>query len=415
MSVAYTSDVLIVGAGVGGLSLAIRLARKGWQVRILQEQVSVPPRRRPEIIQPAGLQALDELGLFAHLYKQDVTRVETFHFRRIGGRPLCRVDYRALNHPYPYALIALPQQSRRAFLDGLRDHPDVQIHWGARMTGVLRRGFRIVGVKAIENGEEREFRAPVTIGADGSASRLRAAAGITTHVKRYPNAFVGMLVTCPYSMKVDQAVHYDLGCGEILGCFPCSKSQLCLLFMVPAERAQERDGPLLKSLKDRIAAIRPELAEPVSAIVGWDQVSWQAPVRVRLGTWVIDGAAFMGDAAHACHPHVAQGSFQAMEDARVLADALQDPRAGAENFSARRLKGYEQIRRPIVERLQCVADEYAWLWETNNLFLSSMRDRIFRSIGRQPALLYKVAATEAGIDPSPLTFVERLQALGLCA
>ena len=138
-------------------------------------------------------------------------------------------------------------------------------------------------------------------------------------------------------------------------------------------------------------------------------------MRVRTAKWVVDGAALLGDAAHACHPHVAQGTFQAMADGKVLAEVLDTSCFGRGDFSARALSPYEETRRPVIERVQRVADEYVWLWETGNPLVAWLRDRIFRNIGDRPHLLQRVAATEAGIDSSPLTFVERLQALGLCA
>ncbi len=131
----HASDILIVGAGVGGLSLGLRLASKGFRVRILQQR-DPPPAKRPEMVQPHGLQAFAELGLLDCLKAERVARVERFCFSQIQGDPLCRVDYGILDHPCPYALIALPGQSRRALLEGLRGSPTVQIHRGACFTGI---------------------------------------------------------------------------------------------------------------------------------------------------------------------------------------------------------------------------------------------------------------------------------------
>lgn len=46
--------------------------------------------------------------------------------------------------------------------------------------------------------------------------------------------------------------------------------------------------------------------------------------RVRCRRWVTDGAALIGDAAHAMNPHVAQGRNTAMEDGIVLAEVLEE-------------------------------------------------------------------------------------------
>lgn len=411
----YSCDVLIIGAGVGGLSLALRLAAKGYRVRILQQREPPLPVYRPEIVQPAALQAFAELGLLNRLMTKAVARVDTFQFYRIGGKRLSRVSYRMLEHSYPYTLIGLPYHLRRVLLDSLGAYSSVHVHWGTQLTGVLRRGSHVLGVKAVENGQEQQWRASVTVGSDGCRSRFREAVGIDCRIKSYRNAFLGMLLRHPLDGRgeFDGMVHYYLGRGEILACFPCSSTALCLLFMVPAGASKTTDGQALSALRSRVCAIAPALDEPLSRITSWEQVSYLAPVRVRVATWVTDGAALMGDAAHACHPHVAQGVFHAMEDARVLAEVLETCFARG-NFSARALVPYELTRRPVVECLQRVADEYAWLWETKNPLFTWLRDRIFRNVGQVPKLLQRIVAIEAGIETKPLSLVERLQALGVC-
>jgi 2-polyprenyl-6-methoxyphenol hydroxylase-like FAD-dependent oxidoreductase len=264
----------------------------------------------------------------------------------------------------------------------------------------------------VERGHERDFFSFVTVGSDGAGSPVREALGIGCRMKRYANGFLGMLVRRPEGFE--GGVRYYLGRGEILGCFPCSPGLLCLLYMVPASSLRTMDEPMLAGVRTRIGAIEPGLKRAWGDFASRDQVSALTPRQVRAKTWIADGAALMGDAAHACHPHVAQGGFQAMEDAKVLAAVLESCFSRGD-FSARALAAYEQARRPVVERLQRVADEYVWLWETSNPLLAWLRDRIFANVGKRPKLLYRVAATEAGIEPRPLTFLERFQALGVGA
>ncbi len=413
---AYSSDVLIVGAGVGGLSLGLRLARQGYRVRILQQREPALPTHRPEMVQPAALQAFAELDLLDRLKVRTLAQVDQFHFYRIGGGPLCYVDYRILNHPYPYALIVLSPQTKRLFLEALREHPTVRIHWDTRLTAVMRKGKQVIGARAMEGQREQEFYASVTVGADGRASRFREALHITSRIKRYRNSFLGLLVRRPMNCSGRRfgQVRYHLGRGEMLGCFPYSPTRLCLLYMVGTGDLATTAGERLAAIGRRITSIEPDLEDSLENVTDETRVSRLNPVRVRAASWVSDGAALVGDAAHACHPHVAQGSFQAMEDGRVLATVLESCFKRGD-FSASALGPYEEMRRPVVERLQRVADEYAWLWETKNRALLWLRDRTFRTIGSRPDLLQKIAATEAGIDIRPLSVMERLQAMGVYA
>lgn len=400
---------------MAGLSLALRLGAKGYRVSMLQGG-EPPPVHRPEMIQPAGLQAMAELGLFKSLEEVSAAQVQRFHFDRMRGGPLCQVDYRALSHATPYALITLPDLVRHLFERALDACPTVRVHRNVRITGLVRQGAQVAGVKAMEGGQEREFSACVTIGADGCGSWVRGAVGIRSQVKRYRNGFLGMLVQCPPKFgNLQNQVRYYLGLGRILGLFPCSSDQLCLLYMVPADKIPTMGQEGLERVKRHIARVEPRIGDALRTITSWEHVSRLVPIRVRTAKWVVDGAALIGDAAHACHPHVAQGTFHAMADGKALAEVLEMSCFVRGDFSARALAPYEEARRPVIERVQRVADEYVWLWETGNPLVAWFRDRIFRNIGDRPHLLQRVAATEAGIDSSPLTFVERLQALGLCA
>jgi 2-polyprenyl-6-methoxyphenol hydroxylase-like FAD-dependent oxidoreductase len=94
-------DVIISGAGVGGLVLALALGRRGITVQLIERAVSLPMPRRAENLQPNGLRQLDQLGLLQPLLSAGACRNEQFHFLSAEGEPLCTMDYRELPGPYP--------------------------------------------------------------------------------------------------------------------------------------------------------------------------------------------------------------------------------------------------------------------------------------------------------------------------
>jgi 2-polyprenyl-6-methoxyphenol hydroxylase-like FAD-dependent oxidoreductase len=182
--------------------------------------------------------------------------------------------------------------------------------------------------------------------------------------------------------------------------------------MVPARGFERVKTRGLQALADEMVAIDERLRKPLGDLTDWQQVSYMECRSLYVVPWVMDGIVLIGDAAHACHPHIAQGSTQAMLDAVALAPVLSGCLKD-NNCTAERLSAFERARRPTVEALQRIAHEYAWLWNSRNPLLAWVRDRIFREIGRQPHLLSKVMETEAGIRVAPLTAWERLQALGM--
>ena len=117
--------------------------------------------------------------------------------------------------------------------------------------------------------------------------------------------------------------------------------------------------------------------------------------RVRAARWVVNGAALIGDAAHAMNPHASQGRMQAMSDAVTLAEVAESClRKG--DCSAEALYEFERRRRPHVDMLQRLADEQVIFWNTGNPVLGCLRDRVFRTLDRNPRLRYQVLATTAG-------------------
>ncbi len=403
-------DVLIVGAGIGGLTLGLLLGERGHRVTVLDDREYVEPLYRPELLQPAGLEVLDALGVLDKLASRGAVRCEIFDFLSTAGRRLCRVDYRRLDHRFPHTLIAFPHLTQAALLERLSRYPTVRVRRGCSLYWLVRSRDGLSHVTLWEHGELKRLSAGVVIGADGRHSRVRRAAGIRTVRTSYRDAFLTLMVKRPPGFG--DAIRYYVGRRQILGMFPASPDGLCLLYMVPAEGFSAVKARGLPALKDEIAAMDGDAAGVLSEVVAWDRISYLDCQTTQAGSWVADGVALLGDAAHTCHPHVAQGGTQAMLDATALAPVLTRCLEDGD-CSAERLSAYEEARRPVVEKLQRIAHEYAWLWNTGNPFLAWLRDRMFSEIGRRPRLLSKVMETEAGLRVAPLTVAERLQALGV--
>jgi 2-polyprenyl-6-methoxyphenol hydroxylase-like FAD-dependent oxidoreductase len=127
---------------------------------------------------------------------------------------------------------------------------------------------------------------------------------------------------------------------------------------------------------------------------------------------VADGAALIGDAAHAMNPHASQGRMQAMVDAMTLAEIIPACLADGD-CSASRLRAYETARRPQVAMLQRLADQQVFYWNTGNPLIASLRDRVFKTLDRNARLRYQVLSTTAGLRKTPpFSFVDRLIAAG---
>jgi 2-polyprenyl-6-methoxyphenol hydroxylase-like FAD-dependent oxidoreductase len=404
------TDVVIVGAGGGGAVLGLALAQRGIRATVLEQAPGPPTGLRGEILQPNGQQVLDRLGVLKRLSPTMVRSVRHFHFCTVGGNRLCTIDYGTLPPPYNHALVTLPNAAHHVILEALEKQAPGALRYGVEFKSLLREDNRIIGVKAEQNGRPVSISAKLVVGADGALSKVREALGIRSRLHRYSEAYLIAILDGHEEMM---EARYFVGRRTILGAFPAAGRKVYLFYMIAANALERIKAEGLSALRERWISVAPDLKRTFESLVDWKQTAYMPTGRVRAETWVVDGAVLIGDAAHAMNPHASQGRMQAMVDAMALADLI--PTCLEHNeCSASALAAFERARRPQVEMLQRLADEQVVFWNTGNPLLGFLRDRVFRTLDRNPRLRYQVLATTAGLrSTAPFGLKDRLIAAGL--
>ncbi len=403
-------DIAIVGGGMGGLALALKLSRAGLRVVLLERQPSITTARRGELLQPNGLKVLDRLGLLPGVLALPVHRNERFHFHRIGRGRLLTVDYRELPPPINYSLVTLPQHLMGLFERELRREPNMTLLLETAMVELWREDGRVAGLVAAHGAERWRIRARMVVGSDGAFSQVRRAAGIAARTHVYADAYLTLVVPRPPGF--DRDARYYVGRRQILGAFPVNDHELYLFYMIRARDREAHRRAGLERLRHSIGAIDAALVPAVETVRDWESVGYMPCVRVRARTWVGDRVALIADAAHAMNPHVAQGRNQALEDALTLGERILDC-ARRDTWDAASLAPYERSRRPQVTLLQRQGDEMELFWNSGWWPLTWLRDRSFARIEANPRLRRQVLALIAGMSDRPLSWCDRLIAAGV--
>ena len=405
-------DVVVVGAGGGGAILGLALAQKGVPVLVLERQPGPPTALRGETIQPNGQRILDQLGILPALTPETVQAVQRFHFVRIGGARLCTMDYGVLPAPHNRALVALSSAVQHVILDRLSAQKSAQLWYGAEFQGVVQRDGKVGGVvvrRSIEQAST-EIEARLVVGADGAGSLVRRALGISAEVHHYRHGYLVVLLPRPEGMQGE--ARYYVGRGELLGLFPAPGERVVALYMVETDALEEFKARGLAVFKACVEEIDAALAKPLENLTAWEQVGFLPCTRVRTDRWVAEGAALIGDAAHAMNPHASQGRMQAMADAMALAEVILRCRETGD-WSVAALSVYEQARRPQVEMLQRLADEQVLFWNAADPVRCFLRDRVFRGMDRNARLRYQALTATTGLRTTPpLTWADKLMAAG---
>jgi 2-polyprenyl-6-methoxyphenol hydroxylase-like FAD-dependent oxidoreductase len=403
------TDVAVVGAGGGGAVLALALARNGIRTIVLDQAPGPPKGLRGELLQPNGQQVLDRLGVLKSLPADATRSVRNFHFYRAGGTRLCSIDYGDLPPPYNRAIVTLPNVAHHAIVEAVNRQLTVSLRYATSFAGVIKDGHRVTGLTV--RGPEGQYRinSRLLVGADGAFSTVRDALAITADVHLYPE---GYLIAILESGEAITDSFYYVGHKQILGLFPATGNKVYVFYMIPSGSYDAVKQQGSAALKQAWTAIAPRFASLFDNLAGWDQTAYMPTGRVRTSRWVTDGAALIGDAAHAMNPHASQGRMQAMVDAMALAELLPSCLADGD-CSASRLSAYEASRRQQVTMLQRLADQQVFFWNTGNPVVAWLRDRVFRTLDRNARLRYQVLSTTAGLRHTPpFSFIDRAIAAG---
>jgi len=383
-------DVVIVGAGIGGLALGCALASNGRKVCVLEARPRVIPSKRGLTLQPNGLETLQKLGLVDQVVRigAKTTRLTWYE---IGGGPLATFDYSILDHPHNYLLTVVPSELELVLREAFSSRGGM-IYDSTFFREALRTRFG-QAIKAERNGSPVEFSAKIIIGADGENSRVRQALGIPAHVRKYPDDFLFMLAGPVASFQIEARQY--VARGKMAGFFP-TRASTYIFYYLPGRRLQQFKSQKLESFLNELANIEPEVSDFLGSLRSWEDITHVSARRIDVNSWVADGAALLGDAVHALDPSWAQGANMALQDAAALSSTIERCFA-LDDFSANVLKNYERMRRKQAEFVQREAERTAQLTATENSFYYWLGKRVLKRAGRNTELMRIALQASCGL------------------
>lgn len=406
-------DLLIVGAGHAGLALALDLSRDGYQVAILEKGTRVTVPYQGIDLQPNGLAVLDRLGVL-EATKAAGWPHRHWLFYESGGKYLADWDYGILEHPQNFAVGIRPHVLKEIMIEELKKRKNVAIHWGTTFERAERvEDGKKLRVSATMDSRSVAFLTRMMVGADGPFSVVRKFAGIESHVKFYPNAWAEGVFPRPSGVAKEGMVYF--GRGVYMGIVATSSSELATFQIIYTKDIEElkrtRD---VQSMRKEMVDIAPELGGVVADMSSWEQLKYIPAPRMTCDSWVADNVALAGDAAHTVHQLTSQGANLALQDGSALADRLRSCFEKGD-FTKRSLLPYEQERRPAVEQIQRLGDEFSYTHASRSRIVSSINLRVQRNLDKNQELKRRFLMYATGLRRAerPFTLTERLQAIGI--
>ena len=356
--------VLVAGAGIGGLTTALTLARIGARVTIVERAEVLAEAGAGLQLSPNATRILARFGLLdavaARASRPAGVRIRAGR----GGGTLSFVPLDGAEQRWgaPY-LVIMRADLQRVLVAAVEAEPAITLELGTNLAGF---GTTPAGVTAtVARGLiKRAIKADALIGADGVRSTVRARLveghagarnadapqeqGRTAWRALIPAAAVPEVLrraeTGLWLGSNAHLVHYAVASGTTINVVAITRDVIA-----PAPDLWSGPGdPAI--LAARFSSWHPQARTLIAAAPAW--TTWPLYDRAPLAAWNAGPVALLGDAAHPILPFFAQGAAQAIEDASALAQALAGTRDVAAAFAA-----YSAARLARASRVQAASRE----------------------------------------------------------
>lgn len=375
-------DVVVVGSGLVGASLALALETAGLNLALIEAQSPQPGAgaadwdSRVYAISPGSAAFLERCGVWQDLDMTRVSRVEAMCVFGDDGRS--ELDFSAYDAGLrELAFIVENRELQRVLWMALKRAQHVAV-----MAPAVCKALTFAERAAqLELADGHVLCPRLVVGADGADSWVRAQTAIAVESRPYFQTAVvaNFAITKPHRGTAYQWFRPE----GVLALLPLPGERVSMVWSTRDEDAAR----LLELASEELVA---QVVAASHGAVGELQLITPAaafPLRLqRVRQLVLPRLALVGDAAHNVHPLAGQGVNLGFRDARQLARVLMERVSRTDCGDYRLLRRYERARREDIVAMQFATDSLQRLFNNEITWLASLRNCGLRLMNRQPQL-----------------------------
>lgn len=324
MAMNSSENIIIAGAGIGGLATALMLARKGRRTLVLEKAPHIGEIGYGIQIGPNGYAMLRRMGVIEALepscfYPDALVMVDALTTKEVTRINLGAAFRERYKHPY---FLVHRRDLQEALKNACLRHEEIQFENGAKDVTHFEQDN---GGVTVHCGDGSRYEGAALVGAEGLRSPTRARITnnaplrVTGHV-----VYRGLVPTEEIDDKsyldsmvinVGHGIHlvqYRLRGGAVMNCVATFES--------PGFKRGEKEFGGVDELHAAFAQAHPKVRDKLRYF-SMDR-KWILHDGDPLENWSMDKVTLLGDAAHPTLQYLAQGAIMAMEDAAVLADEV---------------------------------------------------------------------------------------------
>ncbi|KAK1725393.1 FAD binding monooxygenase [Colletotrichum acutatum] len=350
------AEVLIVGAGIGGLTLAAILSRLDISCKVLERSDVLRPVGAGISLSPNGLRMLDQLGVYEKVLNagQKLRKVQIWRGKKLWNT----VDWAGCEAKFGYPVMSLERHHFHRLLFDAAGGDDV-VHFGTKVVDVIDDPSESA-VRVISD-EGKAFRAHVVVGADGIRSVIRRCLARDAGLKEANTIkFTGRVHMSGITAPLEHLGAQDLGVANwmlyensTLTTWPCPDNRQWFIGVTKSDEEVDNDRSIWSNCdEDTINSVYGDKFHPfaekgefsdiveknerILACNMFQEVEFPSMARGRV--------CLIGDSAHSMTSAFGQGGNLAIEDAAVLASLIQENRGFLGQKAEPILQKYSQMR-----------------------------------------------------------------------
>lgn len=359
-------NIAVIGAGMGGLTTALALAKKGFtNVHVYEHAPGFGFVGAGIQLAPNMARILDRLGVWEPIAATATECKDTSIRQGSSDDELSHVVLGNVRELYGYPhMVGHRADLAGALLEGCQKEPGITFHFGNVVSAVHSYSPKATFTVSELNEPPKTVEADILLAADGVKSRVREAMLKTLNIsakiidtnqaayrimlKREEMADDPELLALIDSDTVTRwigpqrhIIAYSVSNKQI---YNLSTAQPDTHFAAAPSATYTTTGD--KSvMMDVYGDFCPKVKRMLDLVPQGEVVEWKLRVHEPLPTWVHESTALIGDACHPTLPHLAQGAAQAIEDGAVLGEVLARLPDGKPESITKALKVYERVRK----------------------------------------------------------------------